>query len=342
MIAVVPDSFGSTLMERHVPGEPHEYSSTQVNLNGRVAQLQRQLAAAIPDEDLAEDGRETKPHVTVKFGIHGDNVAAVRRALAGEGPIRLRFGKTSMFPNGESGSGDVVKVDVISPDLHRLNRKIAAAVRTTDTHPEYKPHLTIAYVKPGRGKRYVGLDAMEGLTVTVDTVMFSDRFRQMHPIQLGGRRAREFNSCHDPATGRFCSGSSTRSDKGPPAVGPRIGFVAPDGNEFVAKPTGGALKYGEDHTDMVRRLLNDENKGIRQALENGYIRYWVRRGELALNFRAGNVQTARRAVKFVEDNYQHGDRLYLDIEGAEGLLLGKFFDNVREANETIRRAGGQA
>jgi hypothetical protein len=40
------------------------------------------------------------------------------------------------------GNGDVLKVDIDSPDLHRLNGKIAEALPNTDTHPEYKPHAT--------------------------------------------------------------------------------------------------------------------------------------------------------------------------------------------------------
>ena len=152
---------------------------------------------------------------------------------------------------------------------------------------------------------------------------------------------REYNSCHDER-GRFCSGSSRDAALDPPAVGKRIGFVTPQGVDKVRRHTGGLGGYSEDHTDMARRLLHDAYRidryegGVSQALKAGYIRYWVREGELALHFRGGNEATAKNALKFLKDNYTHGDRIYMDIEGPEGLELGKFFDNLRLANETIR------
>jgi hypothetical protein len=147
------------------------------------------MAAQIPDADLANDGREDQPHVTVKFGLHTNNVADVRRVLAGEPPITVRLGKTSLFPAKEGAAYDVVKVDVDSPDLHRLNKKIADALPHTDTHPTYKPHVTLAYVKPGAGKKYVGRTDLAGRTMTVGAVTFSGKDRQEIPIALSGREA---------------------------------------------------------------------------------------------------------------------------------------------------------
>ncbi len=165
----------------------HDYSSTQVNLPPAIGAQLQAMGARIPDEDLADDGRESEPHVTVKYGLHGEDPEAVRALLANEPPVTVRLGKTSIFPNGESNSGDVVKVDVDSPDLHRLNAKIAGALPNSDTHPEYKPHATIAYVKPGLGKKYVGDASLEGQTATIDRVAFSDKSGKVTEIPLTGR-----------------------------------------------------------------------------------------------------------------------------------------------------------
>lgn len=168
---------------------PREFASTQVNLPPDVGRDLQAFGAQIPDSDLAEDGREDKPHITVKFGLHDDDPAAVRALLAGEGPIRARLGKTSFFPNGESGAGDVLKVDIDSPDLHRLNKKIAAARPTTDTHPTYVPHATIAYLKPGLGQKYAGSDALAGREITIDRIVFSGKDRSKIEIPLTGKPA---------------------------------------------------------------------------------------------------------------------------------------------------------
>jgi 2'-5' RNA ligase len=156
----------------------HDYASTQLDLPEETASAIKQLGESIPDEHLADDGREDKPHVTVKYGLHGDDPEAVRALLADEPPITVKLGKTSFFPNGESDAGDVVKVDVESPALRRLNKKIADALPHTDTHPTYKPHATVAYLKPGLGKKYSGNESLVGHTVTLDRITFSDKKRQ--------------------------------------------------------------------------------------------------------------------------------------------------------------------
>ena len=172
--------------------EEHTFSSTQVNLPSEQAQAVVQWAKAIPDEDLAENGRAgdseaTAPHVTLKYGLHTTDVDAVRKVLADEPPITLRLGTTSFFPNGESGSGDVLKIDVDSADLQRLNAKVSEALETTDTHPDYTPHVTIAYLKPGKGKAYEGDERLKGQTMTLDRVRFSTADGKIFEIPLTGK-----------------------------------------------------------------------------------------------------------------------------------------------------------
>jgi len=166
-----------------VKGKQGKFSSTQVNLPDAVAEKMRALGEKIPDADLTEDGRETESHITVKYGLHDEDPAKIQQILAGEPPVRVRLGKTSLFENEDA---DVVKVDVDSPDLQRLNKKIADAMPHTDTHPDYKPHATIAYVKPGTGKKYAGLTDLEGQEVTLDRLLFSSKNGVQTEIKLQG------------------------------------------------------------------------------------------------------------------------------------------------------------
>jgi 2'-5' RNA ligase len=168
----------------------HKYSSTQANLRGDLARAVLAFAHQIPDGELADDGRETEPHVTCKYGIHGDDAGEVADALDGEGPITLKLGKVSIFPASEDRPSDVVKLDVDSPDLHRLNKKLADALPHTDTHPRYVPHVTIAYVKPGMGRKYAGRDDLEGQRATIDRIRFSDKRGMATDLHLSGGKVR--------------------------------------------------------------------------------------------------------------------------------------------------------
>lgn len=137
----------------------------------------------------AEDGLNIQPHITVKYGLKTNDVADLGDLFRGEEPITLTIGKTAVFPGAEKGPGyDVVIVEVDSPRLHELNKKIADnADVEPSAHPEYKPHITLAYVKKGMGEKYAGRTDLEGTKLTFDGVTFSpaDKSGKIK-IPLGG------------------------------------------------------------------------------------------------------------------------------------------------------------
>ena len=160
------------------PGVPHpetgrKFSSTQIDLPKPVADGVRQLANSIPDSDLSGDGRETKPHVTVKYGLHDAGPEKLQSWLRDTPPITLTLGKTGFFPPSPGSDGnDVVYVEVDSPQLHEANSSISKAFPVTDTHPEFKPHITLAYVKPGAGQKYAGNDSLQGSRLRQKKLLF--------------------------------------------------------------------------------------------------------------------------------------------------------------------------
>lgn len=169
---------------------PHKFSTTQFDAPSDIAALQRQAAALIADADLSDDGREENAHVTVKYGLHTDDAEAVRRAVAGFGPVTVEFGPVSLFAasSGDEQRGghffDVVKVEVLGDDIRRLNRLIADRLPHTDTHPVYSPHMTLGYVRPGDGAKYVGPCALTGKRATFGSLTFSDRHGNRTAVSL--------------------------------------------------------------------------------------------------------------------------------------------------------------
>jgi len=118
-----------------------------------------EITAIIDPEDVYEVegdrsyGIQDNPHVTILYGLHAtvspEDLKAVLDSFEGE--IKVKIGGIGIF---ENDGFDVVKLNVI-PDggLQQLHDMISQ-LPNSDQYPEYKPHITIAYVRKGCGKKY--------------------------------------------------------------------------------------------------------------------------------------------------------------------------------------------
>lgn len=181
---VTTEPVDSVIEGREDEDEPkHEFSSTQVDIPNPVADRIRSAGKDIPSGDLGEEGLEPEVHVTVKYGLHTEDPGDVARVVSGTGPVSIKLGKTSLFSNDDA---DVLKLDVESSDLHKLNKLISDSLETTDSHPKYIPHVTIAYLKPGAGKKYDGFDipGVTGQVVVASSLVFSGKDGNKTPVAL--------------------------------------------------------------------------------------------------------------------------------------------------------------
>ena len=136
--------------------------------------------------DLGDDGIEDEPHVTVLYGITTDDAEAVKKVVENFGAIRFKFGRLSLFTNPRA---DILKVDIESADLQRLHRKIKENLPVKMTHSTYKPHATIAFLKPGAGRKYLkyrdSIESSESAELLVaDRAIFSDSVKVRTTIRL--------------------------------------------------------------------------------------------------------------------------------------------------------------
>ena len=166
----------------------HDYSNTQVRLPSVAAKDIVDFGSSIPENEIYTDpkdpsyGREKEPHITVRYGLATDNPAKLQKAFSGVGPIKAKFGKISIF---KTDKYDVVKVDIESEALRNANKLVGEIEDVPgETHKDYKPHATIAYVKPGEGKKYVGNNSLSGKEVLLDKIYLSDRKGEQHEIAL--------------------------------------------------------------------------------------------------------------------------------------------------------------
>lgn len=139
----------------------------------------------IPSDKLAEDGYEKEPHVTIMYGFKPSfDEEKLKTLIEDYGPITCKLGKLSRFSND---GFDVIKVSVISDDFHKLNALIKKEFgeEIENSYPDYKPHLTLAYVKNGACKNLDGHTYFEGREYTFDSLKFSfagERARETWPI----------------------------------------------------------------------------------------------------------------------------------------------------------------
>ncbi len=164
----------------------YSYSSTQVNVPEDLASKIRTWAReTIDKDDLYDDpddptssGLEDHIHCTVLYGLTGESETAVQRLrdlVRGHGPIQVVLGKVSLFPGDDEKPYDVVKISVTSEHLQRLHKLIKKELPNKETYPKYKPHVTLAYVKAGTGKKYEGLDRFEGEEFEVEHFVFAPK-----------------------------------------------------------------------------------------------------------------------------------------------------------------------
>lgn len=162
----------------------HRYSTTHFRFPESLAAEIKALAKTIADADLAEDGRSDDPHLTARYGLHTNDSEPVATLVEGFGPVKAKLGKISVFPAAEAGDdADVVKIEVMGQDLGRMNKALGG-LPNTETHPNYNPHITLGYVKPGMGKKCAGSHPLEGREVSFDTLHFSDLDGKETPLSL--------------------------------------------------------------------------------------------------------------------------------------------------------------
>jgi 2'-5' RNA ligase len=178
--------------------EKPKYASTQINLpEAHAKQVIEAGKKLIRDEDLAGKGREGEPHVTLKYGVH-ENENALRRVLAEHKPFEATLGKIKIFPPTDNSEGTApVVAEINAPELKPLHEAIHKAVGAKEDDFDYKPHVTLAYVKPEAAMKYEGSTALEGTKIPIDRISLSRADRTQQALSLGQKEEVE----HPPLRG---------------------------------------------------------------------------------------------------------------------------------------------
>ena len=178
---------GPTKEDPKPAAEPKfKFSSVQCNLPEPLASKVKQLASKVKDEDInkdeAADGKPGEIHCTALYGLTDPKPDKVEELLKGFGKVKARLGEVGLF---ETDKADVLKIAVESRDLQRMNKLLRTLPHEND-YPDFKPHVTLAYLKPGKGKDYLKVGSLQGESVEFAEVEFSSKDGIKHPISLLG------------------------------------------------------------------------------------------------------------------------------------------------------------
>jgi 2'-5' RNA ligase len=152
--------------------DSYEFGCSMVYFDAPVI---KEIQKGIDPEDLYEEegdrtfGLEDEHHTTLLYGIHDDvDDNEVMKISTQEIPPLLLH-NVSAFENEKY---DVLKLDVECDKLHDINKELCKLPHTNG-FPDYHPHATIGYLKPGTAKKYIEKYKDTKETVTPKEIVYS-------------------------------------------------------------------------------------------------------------------------------------------------------------------------
>lgn len=167
--------------------EDYKFSSTQFPMPDRVKKFIKSCQSKVDPEDWTEeDGKEDDIHLTLLYGITGGNRSKklVQKFLDSQKPVKVRLSKMDVFPPKKGRDYEVLIVRVKGQGLHRLRAGLEKAVPNDQTWPDYKPHVTIGYVKKGTASKY-DFQVPDDLEFELDQLDYSTKTGRKTRMRLG-------------------------------------------------------------------------------------------------------------------------------------------------------------
>ena len=132
------------------------------------------------DEDKSY-GLEDEPHCTLLYGLHEDvSLEQVTQVLDNYTFTTVKAHNASLFENEKY---DVLKFDIVGDNLHEANADLKKYPHTTN-FPNYHPHMTVGYIKKGKGKQYA--DSLDGkeFWIAPQFAVYSTPSGEKHKISI--------------------------------------------------------------------------------------------------------------------------------------------------------------
>ncbi len=132
---------------------PKELTEQIINIQQLIKA--NQLTNKEDEKGWVENGKQKLLHTTILFGIDSKDTEKIKEIVKQYSDVEIEAKEIEYFDNKkEEHSVAVVKCE--SKGLTELHDKLKAEISNKETYPDYKPHITIAYLK--FGERIEGTD----------------------------------------------------------------------------------------------------------------------------------------------------------------------------------------
>jgi hypothetical protein len=144
----------------------------------------------VPNECVFEGkeyGKTRDPHITVLWGVQPMEEGKAKSILQRvPGKLVATLGEVSLFENckDDKGTFDVLKIDVQSPHLARVNETLRKTLKFENDYDGYHPHVTLAYIKPGTCREMVGDKSFVGQRFLFETFLYSNENREHSNVPM--------------------------------------------------------------------------------------------------------------------------------------------------------------
>jgi len=142
------------------------------------APLLPDIQSRINDNDVVF--RELESHITLLYGLHLECVDedVMERSLPNN-ISDITLNNVSYF---SAIKYDVLKFEASADWLYQSNKKLTELPHTSN-FPEYKPHCTICYLKPGTAQKYCDMFKNKSMIVSPKEVIYR---------KINGRKIRSY------------------------------------------------------------------------------------------------------------------------------------------------------
>jgi hypothetical protein len=156
----------------------YSYSTIQINLPIFIASLVKYWIAGYIDPLILSPDEENGPdlHITIQYGLTTNNGDLVKSIIQDTGSFNIQFGNISLF---EQELYDVVKINIKSEGIHKLNKVVTSKLEYITNFPDYVPHCTLAYVLKGHGQQYKNNPFFNGISFLAKEAQFRSADQQV-------------------------------------------------------------------------------------------------------------------------------------------------------------------